>query len=58
MRTPAAEYGGRLSPDQRWLACHSNVSGQWELQVTPFSATPSGRDPTTATGRRHTLAAV
>jgi len=36
VRTPAAEFGGRLSPDGRWLAYASDVSGRWELYVTSF----------------------
>ena len=40
VRTPASEYGGRLSPDGRWLAYASNASGRFEVYVTAF---PSAR---------------
>ena len=36
IRTPAFEVGGRLSPDERWLAYFSNVTGSTELYVTRF----------------------
>ncbi len=37
VQTPASEWGGWLSPDQRWLAYCSNVSGRGELYVALFS---------------------
>ena len=36
IRTPTFEVGGRLSPDERWLAYFSNVTGSTELYVTRF----------------------
>ena len=36
VQTPASEWGGRLSPDQRWLAYFSDFSGRYELYVTAF----------------------
>jgi DNA-binding SARP family transcriptional activator/Tol biopolymer transport system component len=36
VRSPASEFGGRLSPDGRWLAYFSDGSGRYELFVTPF----------------------
>ena len=36
LQTPASEWGGRLSPDQRWLAYFSDLSGRYELYVTAF----------------------
>jgi Tol biopolymer transport system component len=33
---PAATWGGRLSPDGRWLAYYSNDAGDFEIYVTPF----------------------
>ena len=36
LRTPDAELGGRLSPDGRYLAYHSNESGRYEVYVCPF----------------------
>jgi Tol biopolymer transport system component len=48
---PAATWGGRLSPDGRWLAYSSLDSGNFQVIVTPFPAgTPQwpiadGTDP-------------
>jgi serine/threonine protein kinase len=36
IRTAAREYGGRISPDGRWLAYFSDVGGQFDLYVQPF----------------------
>ena len=36
LRTPYSEWGGRLSPDGRYLAYGSNESGQSEVYVCPF----------------------
>ena len=36
IHTPSVELGGRLSPDERWLAYFSNVTGSTELYVTRF----------------------
>ena len=36
LNTPASEWGGRLSPDQRWLVYFSDLSGRYELYVTAF----------------------
>jgi serine/threonine-protein kinase len=36
VQTPAREYGGRLSPDGRWLSYVSDESGRFELYVVPF----------------------
>ncbi len=36
VRSPAYEWGSRLSPDGRWLAYCSNVSGRHEVYVTSF----------------------
>ena len=36
IRTPAIENFSELSPDSRWLAYGSNVSGQPEVYVQPF----------------------
>jgi hypothetical protein len=35
---PATEWGGRISPDGRWLAYVSDESGRFEVYVTPFPA--------------------
>ena len=48
---PGDTWGGRLSPDGRWLAYYSLESGYFEIYVTPFpdGGTPShigeGTDP-------------
>ena len=36
VRTPGREYGGQLSPNGRWVAYLSDLSGQYELYVTPL----------------------
>jgi serine/threonine-protein kinase len=37
---PASEYGGRFSPDMRWLAYTSNESGRGEVYVRGYPAGP------------------
>jgi Tol biopolymer transport system component len=37
LRTPAAEFTGRFSPDGRWVAYLSNETGSIEVFVRPFS---------------------
>jgi len=49
--TAGGDLGGRLSPDERWLAYFSNVSGQHELYVTRFPQGGAGRR-LTRTGAR------
>jgi Tol biopolymer transport system component len=39
LQTSFHEYGGRFSPDGRWLAYNSMESGKFEIFVRPF---PSG----------------
>lgn len=36
VRTPASEYGMRFSPNGRWVAYASDVSGTHQVYVTPF----------------------
>ena len=36
VRSPKQEFGGRLSPDGRWLAFFSDISGRYELYVISF----------------------
>lgn len=36
VRTHKQDFGGRLSPDGRWLAYFSDYSGRYELYVTSF----------------------
>jgi DNA-binding SARP family transcriptional activator/Tol biopolymer transport system component len=38
VRTLKQDFGGRLSPDGRWLAYFSDNSGRYELYVSPFPA--------------------
>ena len=37
VRTPASDWGGRVSPDGKWVAYFSNGSGRHELYVTALS---------------------
>ena len=37
VRTPANDWGGRISPDGKWLAYFSDGSGRFELFVTAFA---------------------
>jgi serine/threonine-protein kinase len=41
--TAASELGGRLSPDGRWLAYHSDESGRFEVYVRPFPSVDAGK---------------
>jgi eukaryotic-like serine/threonine-protein kinase len=43
LATPAAELGGDVSPDGRWLAYQSNESGRNEIYVRPFPNVDAGR---------------
>jgi hypothetical protein len=36
VQTTAREYGGRVSPDGRWLSYVSDETGRFELYVVPF----------------------
>ncbi len=36
MQTPFLEFGGKFSPDGRWIAYISNESGRMEVYVAPF----------------------
>jgi serine/threonine-protein kinase len=38
VQTQAREYGGRLSPDGRWLTYFSDESGQFELYLRPLAS--------------------
>ncbi len=53
LRTESLERAGRISPDGRWLAYHSNESGTNEIYVHPFPDVESGRwQVSTAGGTR------
>jgi hypothetical protein len=41
LNSPAAERGGKISPDGKWLAYVSDESGSAELYVTSFPVTGS-----------------
>ena len=43
IQTPAAESSAAISPDGRWLAYHSDESGQPEVYVRPFPNVDGGR---------------
>ena len=40
LSTTFIEYGGKVSPDGKWITYGSNESGSWEAYVRPF---PAGR---------------
>jgi serine/threonine-protein kinase len=37
------DYGAEVSPDGRWLAYHSNISGEFQVYVRPFPNVQDGR---------------
>jgi serine/threonine-protein kinase len=43
VQTSFVELAAELSPDGRWVAYHSNESGQMEVYVRPFPKVDSGR---------------
>jgi hypothetical protein len=43
-------YGGEISPDGRWLAYHSNESGQSQVFVRPYPNVEAGRWPISTNG--------
>ena len=36
LSSTSMEFGGEISPDGRWLAYHSNESGEYQVYVRPF----------------------
>jgi Tol biopolymer transport system component len=40
LRSEAAELGGQISPNSRWMAYSSNESGSYEVYVRPFPPAP------------------
>ena len=40
LKTDATERHGKLSPDGRWIAYSSNVTGRFEIYVRPFPNSP------------------
>ena len=49
--SPSDEVGGRFSPDDRWIAYHSNESGENQIYVKPFPGPGSRVQVSTETGR-------
>jgi len=37
------DYGAEVSPDGKWLAYHSNISGEFQVYVRPFPNVQDGR---------------
>ena len=54
LQTPYLEYAPSISPDGRWLAYHSNESGQYEVYVRPFPG-PGGQSQVSANGGRNAV---
>jgi Tol biopolymer transport system component/aminoglycoside phosphotransferase (APT) family kinase protein len=58
VQTEGDDVQGQVSPDGRWLAYSSNVSGRWEVYVQPFltreeaRAAPSGNPSAAGTAPR------
>jgi Tol biopolymer transport system component/predicted Ser/Thr protein kinase len=50
LKTPFAEKWGRFSPDGRWVAYHSNESGQFEVYVRTMLPAASATATTSAGG--------
>ncbi|MGD8817138.1 MAG: winged helix-turn-helix domain-containing protein, partial [Acidobacteriota bacterium] len=46
LRTPFIESGAALSPDGKWIAYHSNQSGEFEIYVRPAPEEFDDIDPT------------
>jgi eukaryotic-like serine/threonine-protein kinase len=42
LQTPFNERNAELSPDSRWMAYQSDVTGSWEIYVRPFPNVDSG----------------
>jgi len=51
LRTRFDETGGRFSPDGRWVAYESNITGQWQVYLRAFSGVPdASASSTTSSG--------
>jgi serine/threonine-protein kinase len=46
----SVEYGPEISPDGKWLAYHSDESGEFQVYVRPFPNVESGRIQVSTTG--------
>ena len=51
--TPATEFPLALSPDSRWLAYRSDISGQFEIYVQPFPDADSAQPQLISVGGGH-----
>jgi Tol biopolymer transport system component len=47
---PAADFGPEISPDGKWLAYHSNESGEFQIYVRPFPNVEGGRTQVSTAG--------
>ena len=52
LETAFSELNGVISPDRRWLAFQSNLSGRPEIYVRPFPDTAGGQWPVSTAGGR------
>jgi serine/threonine-protein kinase len=50
LETAFSELNGVISPDGRWLAFQSNLSGRAEIYVRPFPTTAGGQWPVSTAG--------
>ena len=48
--TAAFDFGGEISPDGKWLAYHSNESGEPQVLVRPFPNVQDGRTQISTSG--------
>jgi len=44
------DFGAEVSPDGKWLAYHSNISGEFQVYVRPFPNVHGGRTQISTTG--------
>jgi serine/threonine-protein kinase len=50
VQSSASEFDGEISPDGRWLAYHSNESGEFQVYVRPYPKVDAGRVPISRSG--------
>lgn len=50
LQSPNQDFGPEVSPDGRWLAYHSNESGESQVYVRPYPNVDAGRWPISSTG--------
>jgi hypothetical protein len=44
------DFGAEVSPDGKWVAYHSNISGEFQVYVRPFPNVQDGRSPISTAG--------